>query len=120
MAPPRHVQSVGAAEQADALATRVATAGTRTAIDSPDGTFEAISGSAPEAGGILQAPVVARIVSEPLFATPRAPESEPTIHVTIGRVEVRAVASPASDSGRIERTPSPVMSLDEYLRTRAR
>ena len=119
MAPPRHVQSVGAAEQADALATRVATAGTRTAIDSPDGTFEAISRSAP-AGGILQAPVVARIVSEPLFATPRAPESEPTIHVTIGRVEVRAVASPASDSGRRERTPSPVMSLDEYLRTRAR
>ncbi len=44
---------------------------------------------------------------------------EPTIHVTIGRIDVRAVA-PAAPTHRKERDASPVMSLDEYLRTRAR
>jgi hypothetical protein len=81
---------------------------------------ERIRGPAAEAGGILQAPVVARIVSEPRLPASRALKSEPAIHVTIGRVEVRAVSSPASDSRRGERAPSPVMSLDEYLRMRAR
>jgi len=44
---------------------------------------------------------------------------EPTIHVTIGRIDVRAVA-PTAPTHRRERDASPVMSLDEYLRTRAR
>jgi hypothetical protein len=42
--------------------------------------------------------------------------AEPTIQVTIGRIEVRATAQPPS--ARRERTASPVMSLDEYLRSR--
>lgn len=46
-------------------------------------------------------------------------DAEPTIHVTIGRVEVRAEVGSQTPS-RGERTPSPVMSLDEYLRRRAR
>ena len=71
------------------------------------------------ATGILQAPVVARLASEPLLSTGRAPQSEPTVHVTIGRVEVRAVTASPSDRARPGH-PSPVMSLDEYLRTRAR
>jgi hypothetical protein len=77
--------------------------------------------SLPTAGvtGILQAPVVARLASAALLSTGRAPRSEPAVHVTIGRVEVRAVAASPSDRARPGR-PSPVMSLDEYLRTRAR
>jgi hypothetical protein len=69
------------------------------------------------ASGILQAPMVARIMSDPPPA--RAQRSEPAIHVTIGRVEIRAVAAAPSDTTRRER-PSPVMSLDDYLRMRAR
>jgi hypothetical protein len=49
--------------------------------------------------------------------TSNAPVSEPTVHVTIGRIDVRAV-SVAAPSARKERDSSPVMSLDEYLRTR--
>jgi hypothetical protein len=45
-----------------------------------------------------------------------AAESEPSIHVTIGRIEVRATSErkPASRT----KTASPVMSLDEYLHRR--
>lgn len=45
-----------------------------------------------------------------------AAESEPTIHVTIGRIEVRAT-SESKPAGRT-RAASPVMSLDEYLHRR--
>jgi len=43
--------------------------------------------------------------------------SEPTIQVTIGRIEVRAAQQPASAAKG--RATSPVMSLDEYLRRRS-
>ncbi len=52
---------------------------------------------------------------------PQADESlarTPTIHVTIGRVEVRATLPPASPS-RTQRPAPSVMNLDEYLRRRA-
>lgn len=52
---------------------------------------------------------------------PQADESlarSPTIHVTIGRVEVRATPPPASPS-RTQRPAPSVMNLDEYLRRRA-
>ena len=41
---------------------------------------------------------------------------EPTIHVTIGRIDVRAVA-PQTSSAK-ERPASPVMSLNDYLRSK--
>jgi hypothetical protein len=44
---------------------------------------------------------------------------EPVIHVSIGRVEVRAVSAPQRSSAK-EQAPSRVMSLEDYLRTRAR
>jgi hypothetical protein len=48
---------------------------------------------------------------------PETPEQPPTIHVTIGRIEVKA-ATPALAPKR--GTPaSPTMSLDEYLRRRS-
>jgi hypothetical protein len=42
---------------------------------------------------------------------------EPTIRVTIGRIEVRAVSPPAPPP-RQTRQPAPEMSLDDYLRAR--
>jgi hypothetical protein len=92
---------------------------TRTAADDRRDITAAIIQPASGVNGILQAPVVARMASEPLLSTRRAQKSEPAIHVTIGRVEVRAAAASTSDGTRPER-PSPVMSLDEYLRTRTR
>jgi hypothetical protein len=43
-------------------------------------------------------------------------EPEPSVHVTIGRIEVRAT-SESKQAGR-PRTASPVMSLEEYLHRR--
>ena len=45
-------------------------------------------------------------------------EAAPTIHVTIGRLEVRAT-SPPSPPQKEKRSRAPVMSLDEYLSQRA-
>jgi hypothetical protein len=42
---------------------------------------------------------------------------EPTIRVTIGRIEVRAVSPPAPPPRRTKQ-PAPEMSLDDYLRAR--
>jgi hypothetical protein len=59
--------------------------------------------------------------SERLTEETIRPESaEPVINVTIGRVEVRAVSSSASQP-KVERskTPSKLMGLDDYLRQRA-
>jgi hypothetical protein len=68
----------------------------------------------------------------PLSVRPRAAPSEPApprhagpappgpaIHVTIGRIEVRAT-TPASAPRAKERPAPPVMTLDEYLRERVR
>lgn len=44
-------------------------------------------------------------------------EREPTIQVTIGRIEVRATSAPAPAPGK-ERSAPRVMSLDEYLQRR--
>jgi hypothetical protein len=51
------------------------------------------------------------------FQREPAPHAETTVHVSIGRIEVRAAVAPP----RRERAKaaSPVMSLEEYLRTRA-
>ncbi len=46
-------------------------------------------------------------------------EPEPAIHVTIGRVEVRATAPPSSTTSSKNRSAPGAMNLDEYLRRRA-
>jgi len=48
----------------------------------------------------------------------RAESAPPTIHVTIGRVEVRAVTAPAEPARPRERKAPPLRSLDQYLRER--
>jgi len=57
--------------------------------------------------------------SEPRVAPtqPPAPAPQPTIHVTIGRIEVRA-ATPAQPN-KPARAPSAVLGLEEYLRQRS-
>lgn len=49
-----------------------------------------------------------------VIPTHKAPDLAPTIHVTIGRVEVRATPASAPTPSRPAKTPS-VMTLDEYL-----
>lgn len=48
----------------------------------------------------------------------RMGEAEQNVHVTIGRIEVRATAGEKASPR--QRPPSPVMSLDEYLRQQVR
>ena len=42
----------------------------------------------------------------------------PPIHVTIGRIEVRAITPPAAPAARRPERPTPHLSLDDYLRSR--
>ncbi len=54
----------------------------------------------------------------PPAVVPQPATAETTIHVTIGRVEVRATLAPAPAT-KLTRASAPVMSLDEYLRARS-
>jgi len=65
-------------------------------------------------------PVVPAIRSLPPIASlpPAAATAPPTINVTIGRVEIRAVPPPAQQ--RAKPKPATVLSLDDYLRQRAK
>jgi hypothetical protein len=49
--------------------------------------------------------------------TEPAPNAEPVVHVTIGRVEVRAVTQPAPQRPAAQR--SPVMTIDDYVAKRS-
>ena len=58
-----------------------------------------------------------RLRSDLGLARAATPPAETTIHVSIGRIEVRAAATvPVREPRRVA---SPVMSLEEYLRARA-
>jgi hypothetical protein len=61
-----------------------------------------------------------RIIPEQLATTAQAASAQPTVSVTIGRLEIRAVraAGPVAPS-RAESNRSRVMSLDQYLQRRA-
>ena len=65
---------------------------------------------------VSPSPGIAR--SEPQRQAPPQPqaEPEPVIHVSIGRIEVRAVSE--TPRARSEKQAIPVMSLEEYLRGR--
>jgi hypothetical protein len=62
----------------------------------------------------LNREVVPRL-APPALPEPARPEAAPTVEVTIGRVEVRALISPA-EVLPVPATPVPRMSLDDYLR----
>jgi hypothetical protein len=54
----------------------------------------------------------------PIAPLSPAATTPPTINVTIGRVEVRAVPPPAQQ--RAKPKPASVLSLEDYLRQRAK
>jgi len=78
----------------------------------------------PEAGIASTAARVKRLFLEPILpkehgskrksTNAETPEFSPSVHVTIGRVEVRASVS--ESARRKERKESPVMGLDDYLK----
>lgn len=77
-----------------------------------------------EDGGSKASPIIVQSRIEPLIDTgpeqlylnrPSSPP-QPTVHVTIGRIEVRAVQ--ASQSPARLRAAPPVMNLDDYLKFR--
>jgi hypothetical protein len=47
------------------------------------------------------------------------PQAPPTVHVTIGRLEVRASSPPAAPRSRAVTPQAPKLGLDEYLRARS-
>lgn len=67
-------------------------------------------------------------VLRPVSVTTRSPQvpftrresAEPTIEVTIGRIEVRAVSAPPTTPGRAGRPASPKLTLEDYLKSRGR
>lgn len=61
-------------------------------------------------------------VPETPVPTPEAaPPPMPTVHVTIGRIEVRATPPPATTAQAQRQKPAPtVMSLDDYLHQQAK
>ncbi|MFL6196542.1 MAG: hypothetical protein ACJ75H_20340 [Thermoanaerobaculia bacterium] len=60
-----------------------------------------------------------RVVAErPAFA-PEREAPEPVIHVTIGRIEVRATAAPKAPA-RERPAARPAVDLEEYLRQRSK
>jgi hypothetical protein len=85
----------------------------------------ALASDARENGGSKTPPVVVQSRIAPLIETGSehvhlnrpAIQPQPTIHVTIGRIEVRAVQS--SQSAAKSRAPAPVMNLDDYLKRRS-
>jgi hypothetical protein len=48
---------------------------------------------------------------------PPAVQPAPQIHVSIGRIEVRAVTPPPTAAPQPKPAPTPRMSLDDYLRS---
>ncbi len=65
-------------------------------------------------GSIAPPPAAASDV--PRRAEPPPASGPPTIAITIGRVEVRAVQAPAQPRPRPAAPPAPAISLEEYLR----
>ena len=64
------------------------------------------------------APLENRQVQE-MGARSESASNDPAIHITIGRLEVKAVPPPPSPVRRKPKRHSSIMSLDEYLRRRA-
>lgn len=73
--------------------------------------------SVPPRLGTLTAPPGRSVLPSRLVGDP-SPPPEPTVHVTIGRVEIRAVTAPAPPARRPQAART--MSLDEYLTERNR
>lgn len=76
---------------------------------------------APRAQSIVVKPEVIAGASEPIVIEPEllAPDPLPSVQITIGRVEVRAIMPPAQSTVTVARQPAmKALSLDEYLKQR--
>jgi hypothetical protein len=81
-------------------------------------TVEPAAPVTPTPAGLVVQPRVERAAPASLPEVPQAPAPAPTIHVTIGRIEVRATA-PQGAAAPARRASAPaVLTLDEYLRRR--
>lgn len=100
----------------------------RPAIDSHEGRLRRVESAQPQRSFLIPRPnppgpillprtKVASEFSRLQMSGQSREEREPTIHVTIGRIEVRATSTPTPASGKKRSTPR-VMSLDEYLQRR--
>lgn len=58
-----------------------------------------------------------RAADTPRTIEPAAAQAGPQIHVSIGRIEVRAVTPPPAPPSKPTPAPTPRMSLDDYLRS---
>lgn len=67
---------------------------------------------------IIAPPERAAMPDPKAFAAVRTENAAPTIQVSIGRVEVRAVTPPAQTQRVVERKAPAILSLDQYLRER--
>jgi hypothetical protein len=62
---------------------------------------------------------VARTAFQPgMPAAVQTAAASPTVQITIGRIEVRAINEPARGAQRVSPAAAPRLSLDDYLRTR--
>jgi hypothetical protein len=140
-APTRAAPVRGIRALLDEIAEFNANAAAAAALDDDAGALGDQSGTLPEGGSrpdgsvlepaaeappeIVRTPRGGRThrVAEPRAATrgdvtPRGGENEAPVHVTIGRVELRAPAAPPVPASR-PAPPGPRLSLDDYLRQRA-
>lgn len=85
----------------------------------PSRRFDGTAATTTVVGPIPLTPVTARLAQAPSAEQPQPSPPLPTIHVSIGRIEIRAT-TPSGPPPPKERSSPSVMSLDEYLRQRQR
>lgn len=66
---------------------------------------------------VVREPSMPRIQPAQRAPEPPAAQPAPQIHVSIGRIEVRAVTTPPAATPPPKPTPTPHISLDDYLRS---
>jgi hypothetical protein len=94
-------------------------------VSSPVVPSRSLSEPPPSPTRLVMPPVQPRVIPAPppepaaLIRPEPAPTPSPAVHVSIGRIEVRATPLPSAPQPRKRPSTPPVMSLDEYLRQRA-
>jgi hypothetical protein len=92
-------------------------------IEPPLLPTDVINSHNPQRGQTMEGKAIEQLRSviqsiEPDVITTPDRSMMPTIHVMIGRIEVRATTAPATLSAKTARSQLPVMGLDEYLHQR--
>jgi hypothetical protein len=88
-------------------------------IEDSSQTVPRTSATAPRTTTPTARTTVTRTVFQP--GSPAAAQTaaaSPTVQITIGRIEVRAISEPARGAQRVAHAAAPRLSLDDYLRAR--